>query len=76
MSVMGILVAISYNDSIMQKSKKLLTIAEAAEILHVHSNTLRKWDASGYLKAVRFGVRRDRRYRREDIDKLSKKKGQ
>lgn len=52
--------------------KKLLKISEAAKLLNVHPNTLRKWDKKGILKAVRFGERGDRRYRKEDIEKLSK----
>lgn len=49
---------------------ELLTLSEAAGVLKVHPNTLRKWDRKGVLKAVRFGQRGDRRYKREDIDKL------
>lgn len=51
---------------------ELLTITEVSEILKVHPNTLRKWDRKGILKAVRFGQRGDRRYTKEDIEKLSK----
>lgn len=55
-----------------QKSlPELLTLSEAAEALKVHPNTLRKWDKKGILKAVRFGQRGDRRYRREDIENLT-----
>lgn len=54
----------------MIKTPKLLTLKEACEILHVHPNTLRVWDEKGILKAVRFGVRGDRRYRRDDIVRL------
>ena len=57
----------------MDKKKKLLKLSEAAELLNVHPNTLRKWDKKGILKAVRFGQRKDRRYRKEDIMKLLKK---
>ena len=46
---------------------ELLTLAQASKILKVHPNTLRKWDKKGILVAVRFGVRKDRRYRRGDI---------
>lgn len=49
---------------------ELLTLKEACEILRCHPNTLRQWDKKGILVAVRFGERRDRRYRREDILKL------
>jgi len=51
---------------------KLLTISEVSNILNVHPNTLRKWDKEGTLKAIRFGERGDRRYKREDIEKLIK----
>lgn len=54
----------------MARNNKLLKLSEAAEILNVHPNTLRKWDRKGILKAVRFGERKDRRYRKEDVMKL------
>ena len=57
-----------------QKIPELLTLKEACEILKVHPNTLRQWDEKGILKAVRFGQRRDRRYRKEDILRLINKK--
>jgi excisionase family DNA binding protein len=56
------------------KKQKLLKLSDAAEILNVHPNTLRKWDKKGILKAVRFGERGDRRYKKEDIVKLTKNK--
>ena len=56
-----------------KKQPKLLTLKQASETLNCHPNTLRKWDAKGYLVAVRFGTRRDRRYKREDIMRLLKK---
>lgn len=55
------------------KQPKLLTLKQASQLLNCHPNTLRKWDAKGYLVAVRFGTRRDRRYRREDVMKMLKK---
>ena len=51
----------------------LLTMREACSILHVHSNTLRRWSDIGEVKAWRVGPRRDRRYRREDILKCLKR---
>jgi len=56
----------------MKRNNKLLKISEASEVLNVHPNTLRKWDKKGILKAVRFGERGDRRYKKEDIEALTK----
>ena len=52
------------------KTTKLLTLKEAYQLLNVHPNTLRQWDRKGVLKAIRFGVRKDRRYRLEDLQKF------
>ena len=49
------------------KIPELMTLKEACDVLKVHPNTLRQWDTKGILKAVRFGQRKDRRYRKEDI---------
>ena len=56
-----------------KKEPKLLTLKHTCEILGCHPNTLRAWDEKGYLVAVRFGTRRDRRYRKEDVMKLLEK---
>lgn len=52
--------------------EELLTLSEAAQILKVHPNTLRLWDKKGVLKAVRIGVKKVRRYKKEDIEKFIK----
>lgn len=49
---------------------KLLTISEASQILHVHANTLRNWEKEGVIEVVRIGPRRDRRYRKDTIEKM------
>ncbi len=48
----------------------LLTVSEASEILGLHPDTLRDWDNSGFLKCIRIGKRRDRRYQRNDIERI------
>ncbi|MEX1130381.1 MAG: helix-turn-helix domain-containing protein [Candidatus Woykebacteria bacterium] len=48
--------------------EELLTIKQAAKILHVSPQTLRRWDDKGILKAVRIGTREDRRYHKKDIE--------
>ncbi len=52
------------------RNQTLLTLELTADILSVSKETLRRWDRSGKLKAVRVGERRgvgDRRYRKLDI---------
>jgi excisionase family DNA binding protein len=57
-----------------EKKDEIITLAEACDILGMHPNTLRKWDNKGFLKAIRIGTRRDRRYRKSDILKLLNQK--
>jgi len=49
---------------------ELLTMKETSELLKVHPNTLRQWDKKGILKAVRFGTRKDRKYKKEEVSRL------
>ena len=51
----------------------LLTTAEAAELLNVHVNTVRRWSNRGVLETYRIGSRGDRRLRQGDVDKLLRK---
>ena len=53
---------------------ELLTLKQACELLQVHPNTLRNWDKSGTLKAVRIGERKLRRYKRSDLQKFINQK--
>ncbi len=45
----------------------MLTVSEVSQLLHVHSNTLRRWTEQGIIKAYRIGPRGDRRFRAEDV---------
>ncbi len=56
------------------KIPELLSMKEVSELLKVHLNTLRLWDKKGILKAVRFGTRGDRKYKKEEIMKLIENK--
>ena len=55
-----------------KKIQKLLKIREAAEILSVNPETLRRWDRSGKFKAIVISKRGDRRYKQEDIERIIK----
>lgn len=57
-----------------QEMPELLSLKEACDILKCHPNTLRQWDKKGILVAVRFGERKDRRYRKDDIIKMLAKR--
>ena len=46
---------------------KMLRVGEAARILHIHPNTLRKWSGIGLIPSYRIGRRRDRRFTLEDL---------
>lgn len=50
-----------------------LTLMQVSELLKVHPNTLRNWDKSGELKALRIGTRKLRRYKKSDILKFIEK---
>jgi excisionase family DNA binding protein len=53
---------------------KLLTIRQAAEVLNVHVETLRRWDKKSKLKAIIVNERGDRRYDPKDIEAILKNK--
>jgi len=45
----------------------MLTVREVARLLHIHPNTLRRWSDKGIIRTYRITLRRDRRFRHEDI---------
>lgn len=47
---------------------RLLSISEAARLLGVSIDTLRRWDATGRLPSIRSGPRGHRFYKQSDID--------
>ena len=54
----------------IEEYPEILTLKEACELLNCHPNTLRNWDNKRILKAIRFGARKDRRYRKSDVLKI------
>ena len=51
----------------MPETQRFLTIAEAAEFLHVSEISLRRWTNSGKLRCFRVGGRSERRFLMEDL---------
>ena len=47
-----------------------LTVGEAASLLHVHSNTLRRWSDRGMIRAYHIGPRGDRRFRQDQVERF------
>ena len=45
----------------------MLTVREVAQLLHIHSNTVRRWSDQGIIRSYRVTRRGDRRFRRVDI---------
>jgi len=48
--------------------ERFLTVREVADMLHVHTNTARRWSDLGLIKSYRVGPRGDRRFKSEDIN--------
>ena len=48
----------------------MLTVRQVSRLLHIHSNTLRRWSNQGIITPYRINVRGDRRFRLEDVDDL------
>ncbi|MCA1570610.1 MAG: helix-turn-helix domain-containing protein [Chloroflexi bacterium] len=53
-----------------QQLEALLSVAQAATLLGVHPNTIRSWTSAGRLTAYRINRRGDRRFRRDDVERL------
>ena len=54
----------------MAENDDLININLAAKLIGISKLTLRNWDNKGILKAIRIGNRKDRRYRKQDIDEF------
>jgi len=70
---MGIMIEESFNNKRNNREgnqfpDRLLTVRDVAELLHVHSNTARRWSDLGLIKSYRVGPRGDRRFRAEDLN--------
>ena len=53
-----------------ERTDIMLTPGDVARILNVHINTVRRWSNLGILPSFRIGLRGDRRFLKEDVDKF------
>ena len=51
----------------IDRELSLLNTSEAAALLHVHPNTLRRWSDLGLLASYRINPRGDRRFLRDEV---------
>lgn len=58
--------------AIEDEISRMMTIREVAELLHVHTNTLRRWADSNLIPSYRIGNRGDRRFARDDVNQFLK----
>lgn len=54
--------------------QKLLDIGQAAQRLGVSTETMRRWDNNGNLKAIRLATNGKRMYNLSDLDRFMKGK--
>jgi len=54
----------------MPNMRSFLTVSEAAAFLGVAASTIRNWDRSGKLKAIRHPVNNYRLYDRDELQAL------
>jgi len=57
---------------LMKQDQPFITIKEAAAILHVSKDTLRRWDKAGKLKTKRHPMNNYRIYYLNEIEKLQR----
>ncbi len=50
----------------------MLKVDDVAQLLGIHTNTVRRYSNNGLLKSYRIGPRGDRRFKQEDIDSFLK----
>ena len=48
----------------------LLAVAQVAQRLHAHPHSVRRWADAGVLNCYRIGIRGDRRFKLQDVDRF------
>lgn len=52
------------------KLPEILTMKQACQIINCSESTLRRWEKQGKIKAIRWGKRKDRRFKMQEIMRL------
>lgn len=63
------------HEKLIEETPDLLSIGQVAELFNIHPDTLRNWEKSGELVPLRIGSRKDRKYRKQDIETIVAKMG-
>jgi len=59
----------------LENMDDLLTIGQVSDLFKIHPDTLRNWEKAGELVPLRVGPRKDRKYRKQDIETIVSKMG-
>lgn len=51
-------------------AEDIIGIRDAAAYLGVSTLTLKRWEQRGYIKSIRIGPRKDRRYHKKEIQRI------
>ena len=62
--------SVSINGRQSASPHELLSSTDAASLLGVHPNTVRRWSDNGIIHAYRVGKRLDRKFRKTDLEKF------
>lgn len=54
----------------LEKYADILKVAEVCEILRIHRQTLIRWDKKRIFKPIILNDRGDKRYKKQDIERL------
>ena len=58
-----------------EQTKTMLRTGDVAWLLHVHSNTVRRWADKGIIEAYHITRHGERRFKRDDVAHLLAKLG-
>lgn len=56
-----------FNKEVYKSTPEVINVSQAAALLGVHINTIRRWANDGYISSERFGKRRDRRFNKDKL---------